>query len=98
MCYRGAVETIGVRELRQNASRYLARVAAGEEIGVTNKGQLVARLVPVQAAARFREALIASGGLIPARRPRNLFDVTPAPAQRRKRNLSVVLHEMRNEQ
>ncbi|WP_152602545.1 type II toxin-antitoxin system Phd/YefM family antitoxin, partial [Mycobacterium kyorinense] len=43
------MEVIGVRELRQHASRYLARVEAGEELGVTNKGRLVARLVPVQA-------------------------------------------------
>ena len=27
------METIGVRELRQNASKYLARVEAGEEPG-----------------------------------------------------------------
>ncbi|OOK66092.1 antitoxin VapB47 [Mycobacterium kansasii] len=62
----GAVEAIGVRELRQHASRYLARVEAGEELGITNNGRLVARLVPVQAAERSREALIESGTLIPA--------------------------------
>ncbi len=94
----GPVELIGVRELRQHASRYLARVEAGEELGVTNKGRLVARLVPVQAAQRSREALIESGALIPAPRPRNLLDVTPAVTRGRTRNLSDVLNEMRNEQ
>lgn len=92
------MEVIGVRELRQHASRYLARVEAGEELGVTNNGRLVARLVPVQAAARSREALIEAGALMPARRPQNLLDVTAAPARDRKRNLSDVLNEMRNEQ
>jgi prevent-host-death family protein len=92
------MEVIGVRELRQHASRYLARVEAGEELGVTNNGRLVARLVPVQAGARSREALIEAGALIPASRPRNLLDITPVPAQRSKRNLSDVLDEMRNEQ
>jgi prevent-host-death family protein len=92
------VELIGVRELRQNASRYLARVEAGEELGITNNGRLVARLVPVQAEARSREALIDSGALIPARRPRNLLDVTAIPTTGRNRNLSDVLSEMRNEQ
>jgi prevent-host-death family protein len=92
------METIGVRELRQNASRYLARVEAGEELGVTNNGRLVARLIPVQAAERSREALIDSGALIPARRPLNLLHLTAAPARRRKRNLSDVLDEMRDEQ
>lgn len=98
MCYIGAIDAIGVRELRQHASRYLARVEAGEELGVTNNGRLVARLVPVQAAERSRAALIESGALVPARRPRNLIDVTAAPIQGRKRNLSDVLNEMRNEQ
>jgi len=92
------VEVIGVRELRQHASRYLARVEAGEEFGVTNNGRLVARLVPVEAATRSREALIEAGALIPARRPRNLIEVTATPARGSKRNLSDVLNEMRNEQ
>lgn len=92
------MEAIGVRELRQHASRYLARVEAGEEIGVTNNGRLVARLVPVHAATRSREALIEAGALIPARRPRNLLDVTATPAQDPKRTLSDVLNEMRSEQ
>lgn len=92
------METIGVRELRQHASRYLARVEAGEELCVTNNGRLVARLVPVREAERSREALIESGTLIPARRPRNLLDVTATPRYDRQRNLSEVLNEMRNEQ
>jgi prevent-host-death family protein len=91
------VKAIGVRELRQHASRYLAQVEAGEEIGVTNNGRLVARLVPVQAAVCSREALVDAGVLIPARRPQNLLEVTATPARGRKRNLSDVLSEMREE-
>jgi prevent-host-death family protein len=91
------METIGVRELRQHASRYLARVEAGEEFAVTNNGRLVARLVPAQAAERSRGALIESGALIPARRPQNLLDVTATPPRGSKRNLSDVLNEMRDE-
>ena len=98
MCYTLAMEVIGVRELRQHASRYLARVEAGEELGVTNNGRLVARLIPVQAAARSRETLIEAGSLIPARRPQNILDVTAAPARGRERNMSDVLNEMRDEQ
>ncbi len=92
------MEAIGVRELRQHASRYLARVEAGEELLVTNNGRLVARLVPVREAERSREALIESGVLIPASRPRNLLDVTATPRRGRQRNLSEVLNEMRDEQ
>lgn len=92
------MESIGVRELRQHASRYLARVEAGEELGVTNNGRLVARLVPVRESERDREALIESGVLVPARKPSNLLDVTATPRRGRKRTLSETLTEMRDEQ
>ncbi len=36
------MEKIGVRELRQHASRYLARVAQGETIELTDCGRAVA--------------------------------------------------------
>lgn len=42
------MDRIGVRELRQHASRYLARVVNGETIEVTDRGRAVARLVPVR--------------------------------------------------
>ncbi len=38
--------TVGVRELRQNLSRYLARVKDGETLAVTERGREVARLIP----------------------------------------------------
>jgi prevent-host-death family protein len=37
--------TVGVRELRQNLSKYLDRVKAGETLTVTERGKEVARLV-----------------------------------------------------
>lgn len=52
----------------------------------------------MQATARSREALIESGALVRARRPQNLLDVRAAPVRDRKRNLSDVLDEMREEQ
>lgn len=38
--------TVGVRELRQNLSRYLEKVKQGETLTVTERGQEVARLIP----------------------------------------------------
>jgi prevent-host-death family protein len=58
------MEQIGVRELRQHASRYLSRVANGETIEVTDRGRPVARLSPI-VLDRWEE-MIASGQLIPA--------------------------------
>ncbi len=90
------METIGVRELRQNASKYLARVEAGEEFDVTSHGRSVARLVPVPVAARSRQSLIDAGILTPAQRPRKVTDAVPRVV--RGRGLSAILDDMRNEQ
>ena len=60
---------IGVRELRQNASKYLARVKAGETVEVTERGVLVARIVPPKPTTSARDRLVAAGRLIPARDP-----------------------------
>ena len=60
------MERIGVRELRQHASRYLARVKSGETVEVTERGRLVALLVPPDPARGAREGLIADGHLIPS--------------------------------
>jgi prevent-host-death family protein len=60
------MERIGVRELRQHASRYLSRVKSGETVEVTERGQLIALLVPPNPGQGARERLIADGGLIPS--------------------------------
>lgn len=40
------MDSVGVRELRQNLSRYLVRVKDGASLRVTERGREVARLVP----------------------------------------------------
>ncbi len=59
------MERIGVRELRQNASRYLGKVKGGETVEVTERGRLVALLIPPDAATAARERLIAAGQIVP---------------------------------
>ena len=58
---------IGIRELRQHASRYLEQVKAGEIVEVTERGKLVALLVSPTPAVAVRDQLIASGRLEPAK-------------------------------
>lgn len=53
------MERIGIRELRQQASRYIDRVEQGETIEVTSRGRLVALLVPAPSSAWDR--LVATG-------------------------------------
>ena len=59
------METIGVRELRQYASRWLARVKAGESFVVTDRGRPVARLSPVVEDTGY-ERLLAEGRIAPS--------------------------------
>lgn len=40
------MDSVGVRELRQNLSRYLVKVKEGESFVVTERGREVARLSP----------------------------------------------------
>jgi prevent-host-death family protein len=60
------MRSIGIRELRQHASRYLRDVEHGETIEITDRGRPVARLVPPADGGPF-EQLIARGRLRPAR-------------------------------
>lgn len=63
------MKRIGVRELRQNASQYLALVKAGQTVGVTERGILVALLVPARGCHTARDRLVAAGRVIPASNP-----------------------------
>lgn len=55
------MERIGVRELRQHASRWLRRVAEGETYEITVRGVPVARLSPVPPPADSLERLASEG-------------------------------------
>lgn len=88
-----SVKRIGVRELRQHASAYIARVKAGESVEVTERGRLVARLVPPQAADPTVERLVAEGRLLPASGPRRLPQ--PVAVQPDEPGTGEVLDELR---
>jgi prevent-host-death family protein len=54
-------DRVGVRELRQDLSRYLRRVRAGERLVVTERGRPLAVLAPWADEADAMDRLIASG-------------------------------------
>jgi len=66
-------QTVGVRELRQNLSRYLERVKAGEGLVVTERGREVAVLLPSGASAdRYAELGQRFGATLPVARLEDL--------------------------
>ena len=70
MCYMaGRRPTVGVRELRQHLSVYLARVKRGATLTVTEHGRVVAILRPAPATDDLVDRLVAEGRATPARRP-----------------------------
>ena len=65
--------TISHRELHNDSAEVLRRVAAGESLTVTNRGEPVARMVPLGGSA-FEEA-VASGQVRPARAARDFSSI-----------------------
>lgn len=59
----------GVRELKDNLSKYLRQIEKGEHVVVTAHGRVVAELVPPRGAQQGRisrfERLVASGVITP---------------------------------
>jgi prevent-host-death family protein len=86
---------VGVRELRQNLSVYLRRVARGKTYEVTDRGQPVAVLAPLPERATVIDRLAAEGRLRKGRG--HLADLAPAPALPLEHPLSDLLEELREE-
>ncbi len=59
--------SVGIRELQQHATAVIARAKAGESVDVTERGRLVARLVPVVERS-WLDSLVDAGQLRAARR------------------------------
>ncbi len=88
---------VGVRELRQNLSRYLVQVKAGESFAVTERGREVARLTPsgpadspIARLAAERGATLPRGDLVSRVRESALSPAVGPPSLE-------VLDEMREE-
>jgi prevent-host-death family protein len=87
---------VGIRELRQNLSVYVRRVREdGQAYEVTERGEPVARLMPLEGFATRIERMMADGQIAPATRgasdlPQPLPPVTGKP-------LSQILDGLRDE-
>jgi prevent-host-death family protein len=90
-------ETVGVRELRQNISRYLDRVKEGETFVVTEHGREVARLVP-SVAARYARVAALTGATVPTGRlPDVIRRLTPLLPHHPPGTADAILAESRED-
>jgi prevent-host-death family protein len=72
---------IGIRELRQHASVYVDLAEKGYTVDITNRGRLVARLVPAGEVGSPLERLVAAGILEPAEEPGGAAGLDPYPVR-----------------
>jgi prevent-host-death family protein len=92
------ITAAGIAELKASLSEYLARVKAGEEIVVTERGRPIARIVPLAGAdaleARTAE-LIAQGRIRPEEEPMDVeaFLKLPFPEDPKGAVLAALLAE-----
>jgi prevent-host-death family protein len=97
MCYNCVhmkSNRVGVRELRQNLSRYLRRVAKGERLEVTEHGRPVAVLGPLDESESPLRRLVASGRAKPPEG--DLVDLAP-PKGRVSTKGTEALQELRKD-
>jgi len=88
------MERIGVRELRQHASVYLARVEEGETLEVTDRGRPVAMLVPVKDDPW--QGLVVSGRVTSPTEEGDLLDEGPEDyGVKASENLAAMRHDER---
>lgn len=86
---------VNIRELRQNLSKYLVRVKAGEVIEVAERGEPVATLQPLGRNQSPLDRLIAEGKVVlPTLSFEDLRPPLPAGAGP---TLSKILDQMRSE-
>jgi prevent-host-death family protein len=72
-------QRIGIRELRQHASVYVDLVERGYTVDITNRGRLVAQMIPVRDPESPLERWIAKGVIERAEDDGSVLDIDPYP-------------------
>jgi len=85
---------IGIREAKARLSEYIRRANAGEVVTITDRGKVVALLVPPQRASSIDKGL-AEGWITPPSKRASLEHASPAVATRPSQ---LILDEDRSDQ
>src|ERR1700745_2334033 len=72
-------QRIGIRELRQHASVYVDLVERGYTVDITNRGRLVAQMIPVRDPESPLERWIAKGVVERAEDDGSILEIDPYP-------------------
>jgi prevent-host-death family protein len=96
------MKTVGVRELKNKLSEYLRRVRLGESVLITDRGEVVAELLPPGQGQRdpsmpaglqslVRRGLLTPGAPVGA----DLYPALPRSQSERRRSVAQLLDEER---
>ncbi len=89
---------IGIRELRQHASVYVDLAEKGYTVDITNRGRLVAQLVPARDPESPLERLMAAGIIRDAEEAGDLLDIEARPVPPGQPSASDMLRQSRQEE
>ena len=88
-------QRIGIRELRQHASVYVELVERGYTVDITNRGRLVAQMVPVRDPESPLERWIAKGVIERAEDEGSVLEIEPYAAAPGQGSASEALGQLR---
>src|SRR5271154_5817322 len=88
-------QRIGIRELRQHASVYVDLVERGYTVDITNRGRLVAQMIPVRDPDSPLERWIAKGVIERAEDEGSVLEIEPYAGGSGETTASEALGELR---
>ena len=90
---------VAIRELQQHASKVIRELAESEVTAeITNRGTVVARLIPVSPAERAMSEMVERGEILPAKNPGGLVGWKPLPSREDDLSLTDAVVAMREEE
>ena len=85
---------VGIRELKENLSKYMAKVKSGQSIEITDHGKPVGRIIPEGQSLEERVEALVQAGVI-AWDGRKLKRIKPPAVNKSNKLVSDIVIEMR---
>jgi prevent-host-death family protein len=88
------MRSVGLKELRDKLGEYVRLATAGETVLVTDRGHVVAEIVPPQRRGLAEDEFLAKGVREGWLTPARVVDGTPPPAGKRVMSFEELMHEV----